>query len=236
MIVRRVVLGFIIVSMLGVICIIINKRKTAVRLAEDYLRQKYTFQVKCLSVRRSLEPGLYHVFFSPLDEPELKIEVRIQQDLSVPKDRENEYGYYVPDNYFPALFRLNTERFFSPKIQKIWDPVNIGVYISVNTSSMYSFRVPIELNEQMEPIDMEPYLKYDIIINIESLFTNIKKEEEAVKFIQTFEIIKDVGYKPEKIFFFYKSGTKERENYFVFENWQNISTVSHIIATRGSRY
>jgi hypothetical protein len=230
MVIKKIVLLVLcFVSMWGISCVGIKGIK-ATQLAKEYLRQKYTCEMKYLFVRLSLEPGLYRVFFYPLDEPNLIIEVRIPLDLSVPEDRENEYGYFVQDNYFPELFSLDTKIFFSQKIQEVWNSMKTSVHISVDTSAIYSFEVPIELNEQMEPKDMEPYLKYNIHISINCLFSKINKEEEAANIIRVFKMINDAGYKPDRILFWYRlnrMGTRERG--IVFKNWFEILTISQVV-------
>jgi hypothetical protein len=210
---------------------LVLRRGTAAKVAEDYLRQKYTCEMRYLATRISWEPSLYRVYFSPVDDPELVVCVVVDRDLSISMGRTNIYGsHFEPDNYLLQLFSLDTKRFFSAKIQEIWD-VNTRVHATTG-STPPSFEVPAELNEQMTSKEMEPYLEYDIYISIDLFVTEVIKEKEAANILKSFRIIKDAGYKPNEILFWYKTTKEDREieeRSIRFENWTALLLPSQVI-------
>jgi hypothetical protein len=227
-------LGFIFLlffMLLGMSCVGISKRK-AVYLAEEYLKQKYIREMKYLFVNSGgIDTAVYSVFFSPIDDPELRFQVQIsKKDPSLPIERENEYGYFVHDNFLLQYFSLGTKRFFTPKIQEIWD-ANTSVFVVVKRDLPLSlFKVPIELNEQMETKEMETYLNYEIFIRIDLLYLDIIKEIEAENIFKIFRIINNAGYRPDTILFSYKADSEgDKHQRIIFKNWIEYLTVSQIM-------
>jgi hypothetical protein len=210
---------------------LVLRRGTAAKVAEDYLRQKYTCEMRYLATRISWEPSCYHVYFSPVNDPELVVCVIVDDNLSISMGHTNIYGsHFEPDNYLLQLFSLDTKRFFSEKIQEIWD-VNTRVHATTG-STPPSFEVPAELNEHMSPKEMEPYLEYDIFIDVNLFVSEIIKEKEAAIILETFRIIKDAGYKPNEILFWYKTTKEDWENEkrsICFENWTALLLPSQVI-------
>jgi hypothetical protein len=231
MTIGKIAMILCLVPVMGLSCVGLGKKVIAKKLAEDYIQKKYTRKMKYVSVNSTgpfIDLSYYSVFFSPLDEPEIIFEVIIPWDLTEPTERTNKYGYFVPDNYLLRLFSFDAKKMLDEKIQNIWGSVKTSVYVPVKDSRGYSFQVPIEINEQMEPKDMEPYLKYDFFINVDLLFSGLLIEKEAVSILDAFLIIKKAGYKPNEIIFWYKTDSNEKKM-VEFENWFEISTVSPII-------
>ena len=218
MIVKKLLLCFVLVFCIS--CAMTNRIK-ARQLAEGYLQQRYTQEMKYRFTWRILaESSNYHVIFSPKNNPKIFFEVTIFSNLSEPREYMRYDGrYFVPDDYLITLFCLNLKKDLSSKIQEIWDG-SISCLVAVDYQ-------PFELNEHMELREMELYIEYEIFIYTKLLISKIDKEKEAANMLAIFKMINDSGYNPLIISFRYKINWNNNI-YFRFENWHEL-TLSNII-------
>ena len=77
---------------------------------------------------------------------------------------------------------------------------------------------------------MGPYLKYRFHIDVDLLFSGLSIEEEAAHILNAFHTIKEAGYKPNEIIFWYKTGSNKKKM-VRFEEWFEVSSVLPIIET-----
>ncbi len=232
-----------IIAILGTVTIKYNlstKEKKAIRLSQDYLSQKYTQEMQYLNVKFSwIDPAIYHVSFSPVNMPELVFEVLISQDLTSPREWTNPDGsHFAPDNYYLKYFSLDTRKSFQTHVQQIWG-TNTGIVVPVVNLGLYAVKIPLELNEQMKPEDMEPFLDYDFYVTPNQLLDDSSKAEEAQKIFEMIQIVQASGYKPNRILFWYQTGNKKKNEKYTdsktwaerdisFEDWNEISSVEQI--------
>jgi hypothetical protein len=164
---------------------IASMKKKAVQLAKDYLTQKYSREMKYLFTNSLIltEPALYHVVFSPKNEPYLHFEVLVQIDLSPPQEEINKYGYFVPDNYLLRIFEFHTDKFLRMRFEKEYNS-GVAIYTVLNDQPLYSFKVPVEISEKTDAKDMERYIDYDIWFSDSGPFPWGAREEEADSIIK----------------------------------------------------
>lgn len=215
-----------------------NEQK-AVQIAKDYLAPKYTQEMLYSSVRFSLiEPSLYHVTFSPVNNPELYFVVLVASDLTL-REQTNKYGHFIPDDYYLKFFSFESKKIFQENVEKIWGE-NAYIGVPVDDRGIYGAnRIPIELNEKMTAEEMEPFIDYNFYITTNVLFDIAAKNEEAQKILEMIQHVQASQYRPREILFWYLTGKpKEKEVYLdfstraeaniEFKNWAEITSIEEI--------
>ena len=220
-----VLIVIIVVSSLGAIKYHYSvKEKKAIQLAQNYLAQKYTQEMRFLNVRLplTLDGAYYHVYFSPINNPDLIFEVGVWPNLTL---------LISTDDYYLRFVSLNIEKAFQNDVHKVWD-VSADIYIYANYSIRYSYEIPIELNEQMDAVEIAPFLDYEFGIDTNRSLENDSKGEEAQKMFELIQIVQASNYTPTEIYFRYQTeGIKEGTNVkksIQFENWAQISSIEEI--------
>lgn len=217
-----------------------SNEKMAVRLAQEYLAQKYEQEMQFYHVRFSwIDPSLYQVTFTPADNPNLYFQVIVQQNLTIAEGLQ-EFGYSTyPDNYYLNYFTFHTSRAIEKDVQNIWDE-SASVHVSIDSPALYSYRMPTEFNEHMSAEEMAPFLNYDYHITLNRLLDSRFKTEEAEKILQTISVFQISQYDPREILFWYQTGKNAKqkvltdsktwpEMYIKFENWSEISTIDEVV-------
>lgn len=230
-----IIIGIVVaVAVVGIISVklyLSSKENKAIELAQKYLSQKYDEEMNYESIRFSwIDPSLYHVSFSPANNPELVFEVLVQQDLTIQGGiREFGQSSSSADNYYIKYFEYLMEEFLSDDAKRLWgDDVKVTV-LQMN-SGLYSFFVPPELNDTMLLKDMEVllnnywiYVRTDkVVLDDQSL---VDTSNRIFEFIQ---IIKNNSFMPETIS--YKFPSSENTTYsLIFDNWNEIDSVDQVI-------
>jgi len=218
-----ILIVFIIGSVLSILCFEMAKKAKAVQLAKEYLHQKYIQEMDYLYVRSfGLDPGLFHVFFSPKNKPELIFRVLVRSDLVLNKGWTNSYGnHYEPDNYLLKIFEFETRAFFLERIENICNK-DTDLNILVENGALYAFETPVELTENMDYKEMEAFISYDLSISIQRLDIH----DDAIFILDMINMIKKSGFKPVKIIF--NNKPYDYEKHIEIENWYEIETLSYV--------
>ena len=217
--------------------------KKAIDIAKEYLAENYQQEMKYLSIRIPIvEPMIYHVYFSPVDIPDLIFEVQVYPNFELPETRpvpNKPDLYFSPDNYYLTLFKYNVNMPLKKFTKEIWEAgVSVGSSTSDGSNSLIT---PYVFREQMPVKEMEKYIDYFFMISIDKILNDSSKTEESQKMLKVIEFIKDNGSTPKTILFWYKTGKKERDKrsvidtenwtkfYIKFEDWSEITTIEQII-------
>lgn len=217
-------LFFVFVSLYGHL-----RCRKAVSIAEDYLSKKYEKEMKNVSVRYSfIDPCLYHVYFSPEDNPELTFEVLVQNDLSI-ANIAGEFGEETgsADNYYIKYFEHELEQELKKEAGEILDE-NTKITVLHSSSGMYSFFIPDGLNENVSLKDMLEIVdgRYYIYVEFpEEDVVDINSEKFASAGLEFLEMVKS-KYNPLNIFIqFWIDGEKDMIS-TEFNNKKDIETVA----------
>jgi len=204
----------------------------ATEIAKEYLVQKYSQDMQCVDARYSwIDPALYHIYFSPVDNSDLVFEVMVQQDFSI-SEKTNEYGNFSADDYYISCFEWQMSTFFRDEINLIWDN-EAEIFVNAPNPALYAFKIPAGLNDSMALHDMAPLIEeYLLIIDAKQLLDAENKADEANKMLRFIQDVQKSEYKPDRIVFWYsvpKSQTNSRGSENVsFENWSEITEVEQV--------
>ncbi|KJR97694.1 MAG: hypothetical protein VR68_12305 [Peptococcaceae bacterium BRH_c4a] len=230
-----IIIGIVVaVAVVGIISVklyLSSKENKAIELAQEYLSQKYDEEMNYESIRFSwIDPSLYHVSFSPANNPELVFEVLVQQDLTIQGGiREFGQSNSSADNYCIKYFEYLMEEFLSDDAKRLWgDDVKVTV-LQIN-SGLYSFSVPPELNNTMSLNEMEALLKnYWIYIKTSEMKLDDQSlEESANRIFEFIQVIKNNGFMPETIDFWYPT-TEDETTDVALRNLNEIDTVDQVM-------
>lgn len=94
--------------------------------------------------------------------------------------------------------------------------------------SLYSFKVPETLKENMPYEEMEPNIDYELWFRVNRIWTDGDKYAEACMMLELISSIQASGYSPEEITFSYPTANKGERRFFTFSEWDNINNVSQI--------
>lgn len=228
-----VIIVAICVIVIGVQIYFSRRENKAIQLAQEYVSSKYKEKMNYLDVRFSwIDPSLYHVYFSPEQIPELVFEVLISNDLKTPTDMVNSYGdYFSADNYYLAYFELTMEKFFQLKIQDIYNS-EAYIQVSVPNNALYSFSAPGNLNDKMSLSQMADAIdEYIFRIKTNTELREENKYYEAQKMLEIIFAIKNSGYKPEHIVFWYNEADSNSTSHISIKlrDLESIDTLEQII-------
>ena len=222
------------------------KKMQAVQIAKDYLSRQYEQEMQYMSVRYSsglVGPELYRVYFSPINNPDLVVEVRVFADLSITEPRsyrhqEHDSGNYITrdsrqDNYYIVLFQWLAAEYYSNDVKNIWGDNTI---IDTSTNNLHgggSFNMPHGLNDNMSFSEMvELGATFLLKINIDLMLDDKQKESERM--LEFIKIVQDSGYKPSSIFFNYRKPKTMNDISgilsVIFLDWEEITTVEQVLA------
>lgn len=133
-----------------------NEKNKAKDIAINYLQSTYTEQMTPVNVRlSSIDPAMYHVYFTPQNNSELHFEVQIMLDMTLPRAN--------PDNYLLKFCEFE----LTEDIQSIIDGLgkeDIETRIIFLHQPLYGFNVPETIEEGMSYEEMEPYIDYDLML------------------------------------------------------------------------
>jgi hypothetical protein len=226
-VIKRILPFFFIIfiAILVLVFLIYIRKQHAINLAKEYLLKKYSQKMdyldSCFSI---IDPSLFRIYFSPENNKRIVFTVLVQQDLSI-LDKRRDDGYYSPDDYLLEKFKLDFTDIFFSIAKSIWSD-GIPVVISINEQPLYSYKVPIELNEKMSTKEMEKYINYNIYISPDYFFDKKTNNEPDM----IFELIKEIRketYSPNEIIFCYKDA-ENNDRYFSFDRWFEIETVDDV--------
>lgn len=226
-----VVVAVALVGIISVKLYLSSLENKAIELAQEYLSQKYDEEMNYESMRFSwIDPSLYHVRFSPANNPELVFEVLVQQDLTIQGGiREFGQSSSSADNYYIKYFEYLMEEYLSDYAKRLWGN-EVKVTVLQMNSGLYSFFVPLELNNNVSLKDMEVLLNnYWIYIRTDKAIMDeqslVDTSNRIFEFIQ---IIKNNNFTPETIS--YKFPPSENTTYsLIFDNWSEINTVDQVM-------
>ena len=229
--------GVVLIMVMGVTAVIhylSAKEKQAIQTAQAYVAQQYLQKMNYESIRFSwVDPAIYHVYFSQTNNPDLKFEVIVQQDLTL-REKNTASGHeYMPDNYYMAYFELQMAYAFKNDVAKIWSN-NAIAFVSAPNPALYSFAIPLGLNDQLTLSEMEVLIEeYLIYINTETPLSEENILDEAEKILAFIQNVRESGYNPDRLVMRYivPKALKDNSKVCVFSinNWQNLITVEQVV-------
>lgn len=223
---RRINMKILIFALLGIAVIgvgfgkiyLLSTENKAIELAQNYLANKYEQKMQYSSVRYSwIDPSLYHVTFSPAENPKLFFEVLVQNNLTIQEDHQNsdQNKWYSADNYYIKNFEYQMEEYLSPEVKRLWGNDAKITVLQMN-SSIYSFSVTHKLDNTMPLSEMDKAIdNYWIFVSTSGAKLDGQSLVEMANL--TFEFIQRInqeGFAPEVIEFQYlnkEGGTIEIE-------------------------
>lgn len=237
---RKIVLG-VLGSIVTVILVIITmihhslakKEKQAIHVAQLYLEEKYIQEMKYERIRFSwIDPAIYHVYFSPIENSDLNFEVIVQLNLTLCEARIVNDIQYMADNYDIVCFEQQMANHFSYSTKEIWGN-DASIFVRAPNTALYAFAVPVGLNDQLPLKDMEILIKeYLLHISTETLLKKNNVQDEAEKILNYIEAVKNSGYEPDRLVFRYikpKTITDSRGLKIIgISNWKDIETVDQV--------
>ena len=210
------------------------KEPKVIALAQEYLEQKYDQEMQYLGITFPIIEAPYRVCFSPADNLNLIITVRVKSDISLREESIVGKIHFMPDDYYMAYFELQMAEYFKNDIKMIWgDTANIFVSISSRAAAS-SFRVPTGLNNQLSLQDKEALIeKYLLFVNVDTMLGEDIKTEEAKKTLNFIQAIQQSGYKPDCLVFWYKApktvkDASGRANLSI-KDWMDIGNVEQVL-------
>lgn len=225
---KKFIIVFVLIIVIMLTTISIFNYSRAYIVAKNYLLQKYSQDIKFISIRYSwIEPSLYYVYFSPKDNPRLVFSVMVQQNFTA-SDKTNEYGYFSADNYYITFFEYQMKNFYLDKIINLWGE-KINLIIRVPNSALYAFKMPSELNNAISLNDMEHLIEeYLIILDTKQGIDKDIKFDEAYKIFEFIQTVQESGYDPKRIVFWYN--VKNRGSMSVsYDDWREINSMEQIL-------
>jgi hypothetical protein len=228
MLILGIIFAVIIIVAASIKTYLTFKENKAVQIAQEYLNQKYEQEMQYQNVRFPwIDPSLYHVRFSPVNNPEIIFEVLVQLDLSL-TEKDNKHGNFIPDNYYVKYFEYCMEKYLVADVKHLWgDNATIKV-LDVNIGSA-AFSVSPKINDEMTLMEMEPLIDdYWIYIRTNDTLVEELLEPIANRILEFIQIVKDNGFEPETLNFW--SDGSESEMDMLLKNWDEIDSVDQIIA------
>lgn len=205
-----------------------NKNK-AKAIAAKYLEAEYLEQMDYKGVRLSLiDPAMYHVYFTPENNPDLTFEVLVMLDFTLPgkNNPNNPLLKYTPDDYLLEYFGYHLANELQNMTGDLGE-AEIRPRIILLDQPLYSHKVSKELSENMPYKEMEAYIPYSIWFDIDKVWQHTDTHTEARKMLEMIKNIQVSGYLPKQIVFTYQSIDKE-EKFITFSEWYEINDISQI--------
>lgn len=232
MLILGIIIAIIAISALSIKVYLSSKENKAIQIAQEYLNQKYEQEMQYESTRFSwIDPSLYHVSFSPVSNSEIIFEVIVYPDLTIPEDRW-EFGESSrsADNYYVKYFEYCMGDYLVADVKRLWD-YDATVKVLDITYGGVAFCVSPELDDKMTLAEMEPLINdYWIYIKTGEMTVDDQSLEESARRIFEFiQIIKNNGFMPETIDFWYPA-TEDETTDVVLRNWNKIDTVDQVVA------
>jgi hypothetical protein len=212
-----------------------------IALAQEYLEQKYDQEMDYIRITYPIIEAPYRVCFSPANNPDLIITVRVRSDMSL-RD-ENIVGgiHFMPDDYYMVYFETQMADFFENDIRRIWkDSATTSISISSRAAAA-SFRVPAGLNDQLSLWEMEALIEeYLLFVNVDTMLNEDAKVGEAQKIFDFIQGVQKSKYNPTRLVFWYQApktviDASGRTN-LSFEDWMNIDSIEKVITQMDGQY
>lgn len=123
--------------------------------------------------------------------------------------------------------------FFKGDVTDVWG-ADASAYTLAMNPALYSFAVPIGLNDQLSLNEMETLIEeYLIYINTEQLLNEGNLEDAAKKARAFIQHVQNSGYEPDRIIFRYIAPKASKDNRGLIivgiGNWQEIMTVEQVM-------
>jgi hypothetical protein len=223
-----VFIGIAIIAMLVAIIHFTNQSK-AIKIAQEYLSQKYNQEMQYSRIRFSwIDPALYHVYFSTVENPDVVIEVEVQTEFTINEPKITDKYDYMPDYFYAAHFEFELRNLFINDVDKIW-----GVNADIGVLVLNPFAVPHGYNSKAA-LEYRAALfdEYLLVINTSQNLTDESKLDEAQKMFGLIKIVQESAYKPKYINFWYnvpKTAKKSEEVNVFFDSWMNIDSVEQVL-------
>ena len=184
-----------------------NREQIAISAAKEYLDERFYQEMRFLSSGRNfINVHLYHVRFSPVDNPELIFEVIVGgNDLMVRPARPAPDGsLFVPDSYYLEYFALKMRDHFKNDILKVWDNEAV-LSVSARQTPVVSFKAPVDF-DSLQPIEdtLEEMLSvvdlYIFFIEVDTRLSDLSDEDiklrEANRIFDFIQIVRESGFEP----------------------------------------
>ncbi|MDR0380405.1 MAG: hypothetical protein LBH86_00200 [Oscillospiraceae bacterium] len=210
------------------------KEQKAIQIAQEYLVQKYEQEMRYESVRYSwIDPAIYHVHFSLVSNPDMAIEVMVQDDLSLREPRSSGDYDYMPDNYYIACFEFEMGKYFRPDTKRIWGE-GARTHAMFFDPALYAFGVPHGLNNRLTLEDMAALVDdYHLVVRPNVDFEDELKMSEADKILDFIQTVQGGLFKPSRISFLYNiPETKNNKDGLIsigFDDWIDINMVEQVM-------
>jgi hypothetical protein len=213
-----------------------QKRK-ARDMAKAYLSEKYEQEMKYLFTYAplplfALDRGKYYeVYFSPINNENIRFNVDIKGDLSTVLD----------DYYLVTRFEVYSETYFQEKMANIWVDNNMRIWFWINNENYFYRHYPMGIDEKTDTEELKHYVGiYSIVIIMEYTLDDKIIEEEALKILEAIKVIKEKNYEPDRIEIWYHDGKEisyARHQHITFYKtsnktlplWVEINTEQEII-------
>jgi hypothetical protein len=223
------IIGIIIVigGILAVKISLLSKENKAIELATEYLNSKYEREMRYESIRFSwIDPALYHVRFSLVENSDLIFEVLVQQDITI---QDGVHENSSADNYYIKYFEYQMEDFLSDDIKRLWGN-EADVQVLQMNNSLYSFLMPFELNDTMSLNEMKALLNnYWIYIETKETISDKRSINESAYLIYQFiQAIRNYEFAPKTISYKYFDADK-KTNSIIFHSLHEIDTVTQVV-------
>ncbi len=229
--------GLFVIALVGIVlgCHNLSNRKTqAIHIAQDYLEQKYLKEMQYLKAYLpGIDTGIYRVFFTPINNTNLVVEVKVMSNLTLRNSNIVNNRHYMPDNYYMADFGQKMAGYFTSGVKEIWG-ITANTFVTTPNPSSAAFAVPVGLNDQMPLTEMEGLIEeYLIHVNTEILLNEHNIMDEAKKISAFIEYIRDSGYEPDTLVIRYIAPKTLKNNSGLtiigISDWQTATTAELIV-------
>ena len=205
------------------------KYDQAISIAQEYLDQKYNQKMIYKDIRKApIDPGVYHVTFSPAKNPEIEFEVIIPNSLTLPERVFNfDQGDWSADNYYFKYFEYHMKEYLAGDVNRLWGD-NVTLRVTVIDDGIF-FTIPPELNDTMTLEEMKTLIdNYRISITGDDVpADSVSLDVLANKIFEFIQIIKSEGFIPERIN--YSAGSETDRVNVGFTDLNQIETVTQVI-------
>lgn len=218
-----VVAGTIVLAVIAVFVIVMypafpNNMDKAEMVATEYLQNKYSQEMQCVRGKVSciVDPVLYHIYFSPTNNPEMIFEVVLDTDFVLKNDSEHSIS---ADNYLLKMFEMAVRENVEPEIKAAWgDEAKVSIMYN---SGLYGFKVPDGLSEYSSEEELQNGIPHDVVVYIDKEMS----DEGTDEYLKIFELLET--FKQKECFFTnieFCYSNKQVE----IDAWKEIETVSDI--------
>lgn len=192
-----VVVGAIVLTVVAVLVIVMyptfpNNMDKAQKVATEYLQNKYSQEMQCVQSRVScfVDPVLYHIYFSPSNNPEMVFDVVLGVDFALKNDFEHNIS---ADNYLLKMFEKSVRETVEPEVKAVWgDDARVSIMYN---SGLYGFKIPDGLSEYSSDEELQNGIPHDVVIYIDKEISG----EDADEYSKIFGLLET--FKQKKCFF-----------------------------------